>query len=106
MTEKNNKLQNTRRNAPLHAALRIIISILLQAMMFYSISGVEGNDYDFNAGLNAFLFALLPAVSIVILLPVLIRGTPAEKIFAGVLALPAAWFAFMGWAAVIGRLFG
>ena len=91
---------------PLHAALRIVISVLLQAVMFYSVSGVEGNDYDFQTGLNAFLFALLPTVSILILLPVLIRGTLAEKIFAVVLALPAAWFAFMGWAAVIGRLFG
>jgi hypothetical protein len=106
MTEKNDNLRDTRRRAPLHAALRLVISVLLQAVTFYSVSGVEGNDYDFRTGLNNFLFALLPTISILVLVPVLMRGTLGEKILAAVLVVPAAWFAFMGWAAVIGGLSG
>ncbi|MGH7953843.1 MAG: hypothetical protein ACREFE_18250, partial [Limisphaerales bacterium] len=60
----------------------------------------------FQTGLNAFLLALLPTVSVLLLIPVLIRGTLGEKIIAAVLLLPAAWFGFMGWAIVIGGLFG
>jgi len=59
-----------------------------------------------HSALNDFLFALLPTVSILVLIPVLWRGTPGEKIFSAALVLPAAWFAFMGWAAVISGLSG
>ena len=106
MTEKNDNLQNASPRSPLHAVLRVVIAVLLQVAMFCFVSGVEGNDYDFRTGLNGFLSALLPAGSILLLIPVLIRGTLGEKIIAGVLLLPAAWFGFMGWAAVIGGLFG
>jgi hypothetical protein len=106
MSEKNDNLQNTSRRSSLHAALRVVIAVFLQVMMFCFVSGVEGNDYDFRTGLNGLLFALLPTVSILLLIPVLIRGTLGEKIIAVLLLLPAAWFGFMGWAAVVSRLFG
>jgi hypothetical protein len=106
MTENNANLKNVSRRAPLRAVLRVVIAVLLQVIMFCFVSGVEGNDHDFQTGLNGFLFALLPSVSILLLIPVLIRGKLGEKIIAVVLLLPAAWFAFMAWAAVIGGLFG
>jgi|GEM_PF-5906012 len=106
MTEKNDNQQNAPRRSSRHAALRIVIAVFLQAMMFYFVSGVEGNDYDFQTGLNDFLFALLPTASALLLIPILIRGTLGEKVIAAALLLPAAWFGFMGWASVIGGLFG
>jgi hypothetical protein len=104
MIESNNNLQNARQRAQLHATLRLVIALLFLAVMFCSVSGLEGNDYDLQTGLNAFLFCFLPTVSILLLLPVLIRGSLGEKILAAVVLLPAAWFAFMGWAAVISGL--
>jgi hypothetical protein len=106
MTENNANLQSASRRAPLRATLRVVVAMLLQVMMFSFVSGVEGNDHDFQTGLNSFLFALLPSVSILLLIPVLMRGTLGEKVIAVVLLLPAAWFAFMAWTAVIGGLFG
>jgi hypothetical protein len=106
MTENNANLLNAPRRSPLRAALRVVIAVLLQVVMFCLVSGVAGNDFDFQTGLNGFLFALLPSVSILLLIPVIIRGTPGEKIIAVVLLLPAAWFAFTAWAAVIGGLSG
>lgn len=106
MTGNNNNPQNTSRKAPLHATLRVVIAVFLQAVMFRVVSGVEAKDYDFQTGLNSFLSALLPTVSILLLIPILFRGTLGEKIIVAVLLLPAAWFGFMGWAAIISRLFG
>ena len=97
MIKNNANLQKASQKSPLRAALRVIIAVLLQVVMFCFVSGVEGNDHDFKTGLNSFLFALLPSVSILLLIPILFRGALGEKIIAVVLLLPAAWFAFMAW---------
>ncbi|MGH7950293.1 MAG: hypothetical protein ACREFE_00005 [Limisphaerales bacterium] len=97
MTEKNDNLQNTRRRVTLHAALRVAVAILLQAGMFRFVNGMG------ETGLNNFLIAFLPTVSILVLIPVLIRGSLGERTIAVVLLLPAAWFGFMGWQNVIYR---
>jgi hypothetical protein len=100
MTKKDN-LQ-TKRRTPLRAGLRLFTAILLLAGMFgYGASAVETTGYDFQDGLNDFLLAFLPAISILLLIPVVIRGSFGEKIIAAVFLLPAAWFGFVGWQNVI-----
>ena len=106
MTKNSSNLENPPRRAPLRGSLRVVIAVLLQVMMFCFVSGVEGNDHDFKTGLNGFLLALFPSVSILLLIPILIRGAHGEKIIAVVLTFPAVWFAFIAWSAIIGRLFG
>ena len=104
MIGKNDNLQNARRRAPLHATLRFVIALLLQAGMFGYFGGVSAmgtTGYDFKDGLSDFLWAFLPAVAILFLFPVLIRGSLGEKIIAAIFLLPAAWFGFAGWQKVI-----
>ena len=82
MIEKNDNLQNARRRAPLHASLRFVIALILQSgMVYYFTHGgaLGANDYDFHTGLNQFLLAGIPTVTVLFLLPVIIRGSFSAK---------------------------
>ncbi|HEY5296741.1 MAG TPA: hypothetical protein VIK59_02340 [Verrucomicrobiae bacterium] len=86
----------------LHGPLRIIVVLLLYVAFFSPIiSPREGNSYGFKTALNGFLMVFIPTVAIVILIPVLIRGTLGEKIVAVILLLPPAWFVFWMWYGVV-----
>ena len=63
------------------------------------------NDYDFHTGLNQFLRACVPTVTVLFLLPVIIRGSFSQRLIAIILSICPAWIGFYGWAAVVGGLF-
>jgi hypothetical protein len=87
----------------IHAALRIVVALLLLVTCFSPLMrSLEGSGYGFRDGLNEFLFAFIPTVAIVILLPAAVRGAVAEKIVAIVFLLPSVFFAFVGWGEIVG----
>lgn len=109
MIEKNDNLQNARRRAPLHASLRFVIALILQSgMVYYFTHGgaLGANDYDVHTGLNQFLLAGIPTITVLFLLPVIIRGSFLQRLIAIILSICPAWIGFYGWAAIIGGLTG
>ena len=109
MTGKNDNLQKVQRSATLHATLRFFIAIILQSGTFYYFidgGALEANDYDFRTGFNEFLLACIPTVTILILLPVIIRGSFSQKLVAITLSVCPAWMGFHGWETVVRRLSG
>lgn len=109
MMEKDNNLQNEKRRTTLHATLRFLIAIVLQSGTFYYFThggAVGANDYDGRTGLNEFLLACIPTFTVLLLLPVIIRGLFSQRLIAIILSACPVWMGFYGWAAVIGRLFG
>ncbi len=107
MIEKSNNLQNARRRAPLHTPLRFAIALVLQSGMIYYFThrgALGANDYDFHTGLNKFLLACIPTVTVLFLLPVIIRGSFSQRLIAIILSICPAWIGFYGWTAVIGGL--
>jgi hypothetical protein len=95
----NSDSQSSRRTS-LHAPARFIVALALQLVLFAQ-SGLEANSYDFNTMLNEFLFAFIPTVSMLVLIPVIIRGSGSQKIVAIILSLFPAWIAFLGWEEII-----
>ena len=77
---------------------------LLLLVIYFSplMSLLEGTGYGFYDGLNEFLFAFIPTVAVVILIPAIVRGTVAEKIVAIIFLLPSIFFAFVGWTEIVG----
>src|SRR5882672_9711227 len=50
-----------------------------------------------------FLVIFLPTITMLFLLPVIIRGSPAQKIAAIILSLLPVWIAIPGWLEIIAR---
>lgn len=88
---------------PLRVPARFIASGALQFGFIYWFThrGALGGANMVEDALNEFLFVFLPTVSIVILIPVLVRGSSSQKILASILLLFPAWFAITGWWAII-----
>ncbi|MGH7976166.1 MAG: hypothetical protein ACREC8_05845 [Limisphaerales bacterium] len=87
----------------IHAALRIVIALSFLVIFFSPLLSPLGDTgYSFRDGLNAFLFAFIPTVPIVFLIPVVIRGTIAERIVAAIILLPSGALALLGWVDIIG----
>ncbi|HEY1717722.1 MAG TPA: hypothetical protein VGH42_05425 [Verrucomicrobiae bacterium] len=72
-------------------------------MYYFTHGGAMGGDDAANDKLKEFLFVLVPTITILFLLPVMIRGPLSQKLIAIVLSLFPAWMAFSGWVAVISK---
>ena len=60
--------------------------------------GIGGQFSDMA---KEFLFVFIPTAAVLVLLPVLVRGSRQQKILAIILALLPAWFAFQSWSGII-----
>jgi hypothetical protein len=107
MTDKSDNTPNPRRRTTLHASVRFVVALILQLWMMYYFThaGAVGGVDTASDKLKEFLFVFVPTITILFLLPVIIRGSFSLKFIAIVLSLFPAWMAFNGWTAVIDRLF-
>lgn len=106
MIDKDGHLQNARRRASLHAPLRFLVALILQlwTAYYFTHKGALGVDGQSSDTLKEFLLIFVPTVTILILLPVIIRGSFSQRLIAVALSICPAWVAFYGWTAVIGGL--
>lgn len=98
----NGDAQNLRR-ASLHASIRFIVAIILELgfAIYFTHAGALGTGLGFNDTANEFLFIFVPAITILFLLPVIIRGSSSQKIIAIILSLFPAWMACSIWMQMI-----
>ena len=84
---------------PLRVSARFIASGALQVVLLLCSDG-KGH-YGFMAFMEEFLFAFLPTLAVLVLLPVIICGSPGQKIMAVILGLFPAFFGILGWGQII-----
>jgi hypothetical protein len=103
MTKESNDIKNAQLGRRLHAPMRFVVAGALQLWLIYYFThgGALGIGWEFSDALKEFLFVFTPTVSIVFLIPVIIRGSFAQKIMAAILLLPAAWLGCAGWKDVV-----
>jgi hypothetical protein len=106
MTEKGDHLQNARRRAPLHVSLRFLVALILQSWLAYYFTheGALGTGLQSSDALKKVLLVFIPTITILFLLPVIIRGSFSQRLIAIILSICPAWIGFYGWAVVIGGL--
>src|SRR5580692_4098879 len=104
--------QNPRRQLSLHATARLVVGFFLEVLMVfvgliptwdYGVYDKTKFWYAANNFFAEFLMVFLPTITILFLLPVIIRGSGPQKILAIILSLLPAWLAFNGWQNVIYR---
>jgi hypothetical protein len=101
--DTNGDAQNSRRPS-LHAPIRFIVAIILQLgfVVYFTIGvGGLGTGLGFSDTAKTFLFIFVPTITILFLLPVIIRGSRTQKIVAIILSLFPAWMAYFGWKEMI-----
>jgi hypothetical protein len=101
----NSDAQNSQRTS-LHALARFIVAIILQLgfIVYFTIGGGGlGTGLGFSDTAKTFLFIFIPTITILFLLPVIIRGSRSQKIVAVILLLFPAWIAFLGWKEIINQ---
>jgi hypothetical protein len=81
---------------------RILVAALLYPVALLLLGFFPDMDENRETTI-AFLTAFLSSIIILVLIPVVIRGSFAQKIIAIILLLPAAWIGFNGWQDVIYR---
>jgi hypothetical protein len=95
--------QNPKRPS-LHAPIRFIVALILQLgfLVYFTIGGggLEAG-LAFSDTVKKFLFILVPIITILFLLPVIIRGSYPQKIVAIILSLFPAWMVYFGWKEMI-----
>lgn len=80
--------------------VRILFVVLLFPVLFFLGMGPVATEGDEMR--QTFFMTAIPSIIIVFLIPVIIRGSPGQKIVALILLFPAAGFGFMGWAGIVG----
>lgn len=98
----NNDAQNTRRSS-LHAPVRLVIAVILELgfAFYFSHEGALGIGLGFSDTAKKLLFIFVPTITILLLLPVIIRGSRFQKIAAIILSLFPAWMVYFGWKEMI-----
>jgi hypothetical protein len=81
---------------------RVLLVALLYPISFLLLLFIPDTG-ETSETLIELLMTVIPSVIIVLLIPVVIRGSAAQKIMAAVLLLPAVWFGFLGWENAIER---
>jgi hypothetical protein len=99
----NGDAQNSQRPS-LHAPIRFIVALILQLgfLVYFTIGGgALGTGQGFSDTAKTFLFIFIPTITILFLLPVIIRGSYSQKIVAIILSLFPAWMVYFGWKEMI-----
>jgi hypothetical protein len=107
MTKKSDDIRTLRRNKQLYASIRFVVAIILQLWIIYYFThaGALGGADAVNDTLKEFLFIFIPTITILFLLPLVIRGSFSQKIISIILLIFPVWIAFYGWMTVIAELF-
>jgi hypothetical protein len=99
----NGDAKNCRRTS-LHTPVRFIVAIILQLglVVYFTIGGGGlGTGLGFSDTTKTFLFFFIPTITILFLLPVMVRGSRSQKIVAVILSLFPAWMIYFGWKGMI-----
>lgn len=99
----NGDAKNSRR-ASFHTAVRFVVAVILQLgfVVYFTIGGGGlGIGLGFSDTAKTFLFIFIPTITILFLLPVIIRGSCSQKIVAVILSLFPAWMVYFGWKEMI-----
>ena len=98
----NGDARNLRRTS-LHAPIRFIVAIILELgfAIYFTHAGALGTGLGFSDTAKKFLFIFVPTITILFLLPVIIRGSRSQKIVAIILSLFPAWMAYFSWEQMI-----
>jgi hypothetical protein len=91
----------------LNVPIRLIVALILQlgfAVYFTIGGGALGTGLGIGDTMKEFLFIFIPMLIIIFLIPVIIRGTPYQRIAAIVLSLLPACIALLGWTEIIKRI--
>lgn len=104
---KMNSETSSKRKRPLRTFSRIVVSLVLQLLMFliglclpewdYGIYDKTKFWYALNNFVSEFSMLFLPTVAVFFLIPVFFRGSSWEKIVALIISLFPTWLAVQGW---------
>lgn len=103
MTKKSGDIENPQPGRPLHVPVRLIAAGALQLwfVYYFTCEGAVGIGGQFSDTAKEFLFVLVPTITVLFLLPVIIRGSRLQKILAIILSLLPAWLTFQGWSKIV-----
>ena len=92
-------MQNSPQRKPLNVPARFVVSGALQVLLLYPPLAQDG--YGFRVFLNEFLAVFAPTVAVLLLIPVIYRGSMSQKVLAAILSLFPTWVAVLSWWATI-----
>jgi uncharacterized membrane protein YjjP (DUF1212 family) len=101
-------MENNETNKGTHKAhyyTRMFCIVMLYPISLFVIGLIPDVD-EKSETLTALLMAIFQTLIVILLVPVIFRGSIAEKTVAIIISLPALWFGYFGWHDTISHFVG
>jgi uncharacterized membrane protein YjjP (DUF1212 family) len=97
--------ETDKRTHKTHHYTRMFCIVMLYPISLFVI-GLIPDTGEKNEALSALLMAIFSSLIVILLIPVIFRGSIAEKTVAIIISLPALWFGYFGWHDTISHFVG